>query len=100
MIRYASLDARAAALLVPMSDSQRALLARGALPTDAERRALDLDARIHLAWSLLDIRSKLREAGLAVIRESYWSPESGAFCERWHVALSRREASRSVARGV
>lgn len=98
MIKYASLDARAAALLVAVSPLDSEILRRGLLPTDSEKRSLSLDARISLGWRLLALRSALRDAGLSVVRDALWSPQAGAFVETWHVALTRREACASVRR--
>lgn len=98
MIKYASGDAKMAALLLDVADVERQILECGRLPTPQERRALPLVARITLGWRLLALRASLRESGLYVVRDARQDPDTGEWIEFWHVALTRREACASVRR--
>lgn len=98
MIVYASLDARAAALLcVPEFD--RASLSEGSssLWPSAALRA-NADVRISLAVLRMALRRRLADAGLKVACGAAWRPEEGVYQEVWGIGLTAVEARRALLR--
>jgi hypothetical protein len=100
VIIYASLDARAAALLLVLPEYESKILRGEALPGGEDLRSLGCDERLSLSLRRFSLRAILRAEGLAVVREARWDSTRGSFAEVWHVGLTRRETCASVRRSL